>query len=292
MTDTPTIPKAAIDLYDAYAHRTLDRRGFLADLAKLMGGAAAAAAVLPLIEPATAHAQQVAEDDPRVSAEVAAFEHLGVETRGYLAWPADGNGPYPAVLVIHENRGLNDHIRDVARRLATEGFLAFAPDFLSRSGGTPDDPDRAREMISELPQPAARDDALGALIFLRGHERSTGATGAVGFCWGGAMVNQIAIADPDLDAGVVFYGSSPDSADAVRIQAAMLLHYGGLDDRINEGVPAYQRALEEAGTSFEMHVYEDVNHAFHNDTSEARYDREAAELAWARTIAFFRDQLG
>jgi carboxymethylenebutenolidase len=194
-------------------------------------------------------------------------------------------------MVIHENRGLNPHIRDVTRRVALNGYLALGPDFLSPSGGTPEDEDRAREMIAALDPAEAVGNAVASVAYLKAHQASTGRVGAVGFCWGGGLVNQTAIHAPGLDAGVVFYGRAPEPAEVPRIRARMLFHYAGLDERINAGIPAYREALEAAAVDYAIHMYEGVNHAFHNDASAARYDRAAAELAWRRTVEFLSETL-
>lgn len=291
MTEKPQITQEMIRLYDEFTHVTLDRRDFMARLTQLAGSSAAAYAVLPLLQNNYAEAQIVAEDDARLSAETITWPGATGELSGYLVRPADASGPLPAVMVIHENRGLNAHIRDVARRVALEGYLALAPDFLSPSGGTPDDEDRARDMIGELDMGQTIDNAVATVEYLREHEASNGNVGAVGFCWGGALANQTAVHAPELDAAVAFYGRVPDPADVPNIGARVLLHYAGLDDRINEGIPSYREALEAAGVEHTIHMYEGANHAFNNDTNAARYDREAAELAWSRTIAFFDETL-
>lgn len=279
-----------IRLYDEYTHRPLQRRDFLDRLAALAGGTAAAAALLPLIEANRAAAETVAPEDARVTAAAVTFPGKSGEVKGYLARPASG-AKLGGVVVVHENRGLNAHIEDVARRAAVAGFLALAPDFLSSAGGTPKDEDKAREMIQALDPTATVADALAALAFLRAHPDGNGKVGAVGFCWGGGMVGQMAVGDPALDAGVVFYGRAPEPADVPRIETALLLHYAGLDERINAGVPGFREALDKAGVAYTLHMYEGVNHAFHNDTSAERYDAAAAELAWERTTAFFRERL-
>lgn len=279
-----------IQLHDEYTHRPLDRRVFLDRLARLAGGTAAAAALLPLLEPDYAHAQQVPADDPRLKAERVTFPGGDGQVSGYLARPA-GEGRLPAVIVIHENRGLNPHTEDVARRAALAGFLALAPDLLSPLGGTPEDPDQAREMIGRLDGGQTVADLRSAVSWLAEAEGSNGKVGVVGFCWGGGMANALAVAEPDLGAAVVFYGMSPDPGQVASIQAPLLLHYAGLDDRINASVPAYEEALRSAGKRHEIHRYEGVNHAFLNDTSAQRYDAEAADLAWKRTVAFLHGTL-
>ncbi|KGF70798.1 carboxymethylenebutenolidase [Hoeflea sp. BAL378] len=280
-----------IKAYDDYTHLTLDRRGFMERLTRLAGSGAAAAAIVPLLAANSARAAIVPADDARVEAFDATFPGADGEMDAYLVLPAGASGPLPAVLVIHENRGLNQHIRDVARRLAVDGFLALAVDFLSPLGGTPDNEDKAREMIGQLDGAETTANAKAARAFLAGHERSNGKVGAVGFCWGGGLVNQLAVHDPELDAGVAYYGRQADAGEVGSIEAPLMLHYAGLDERINAGIDAYRAALEAAGKAFEIHVYDGVNHAFNNDTSEARYDKAAAELAWSRTVAFFRQHL-
>jgi len=213
------------------------------------------------------------------------------EMKGYLVQLKDANGPLPGVIVIHENRGLNPHIRDVARRLALEGFIVLAPDFLSPLGGTPEDEDKARDLFSTLDMTAAVNNAEASRAYLAGYEQANGQVGAVGFCWGGGLVNRLAVASPALGAAVAYYGAQPPADQVSSIEAPLLLHYAGLDERINAGIEAYKAALEAAGKTFEIHIYEGVNHAFNNDTSEARYDKKAADLAWSRTIAFLKKNL-
>ena len=293
MTVRPKISPDMVRLYDEYTHLTLDRRGFMSKLSKLAGSSAAAYAIVPLLEANQASAAIVAEDDPRITTETITYPGAdGVTMSGYLARPADATADLPAVMVIHENRGLNPHIRDVVRRFATEGFLALGPDFLSPNGGTPQDEDQAREMIGALDQAQTVANAVATVEFLKAHEAGNGSVGAVGFCWGGGLVNQTAVhSGADLAAGVAFYGRVPESSDVPQIEAAMMLHYAGLDERINEGIEGYRAALEAAGVDHMIHVYEGVNHAFHNDTSAARYDKEAADLAWSRTVEFLKERL-
>ena len=278
-----------IDLYDEYTHAPLDRRVFLERLAALTGSVAAAMAALPLLEN-RAVAAVVAPDDARVTAATVEFPGQGTTMKGYLAKPA-GSAKSGAVVVIHENRGLNAHTEDVARRLAVGGFLALAVDFLSPLGGTPTNEDQAREMIGKLDAANTTANAVAAVAYLRGHADGNGKVGAVGFCWGGGQVNQLAVADPTLDAGVAYYGRQPDAAAAAKIKAPLVLHYAGLDTRINEGIPAYKAALDQAGVSYQLYMYEGANHAFNNDTSAERYNAEAAKLAWDRTLAFFAEKL-
>jgi carboxymethylenebutenolidase len=211
--------------------------------------------------------------------------------RAYLARPT-GEEALPAVIVIHENRGLQPHIKDVTRRMAAEGFLALAPDALSPLGGTPEDEDEARSLIGQLDAEATVENMVAAARYLQTHPLSTGKVGCTGFCWGGGMTNQVAVHTPDLGAGVPYYGRQPDPDDVPKIQAAMLLQYAGRDARINAGIPAYIEALEEAGVEYQIYIYPGAQHAFNNDTSEARYHPEAARLAWERTVAFFSEKLG
>lgn len=292
MPRQPAITQAMIKAYDDYTHLTLDRRGFMNKLKTLTGSAAAAAAVAPMLAASSTRAAMVAEDDAQLEVSDITFDGATSEMRGQLSMPVDATGPLPAVVVIHENRGLNEHIRDVARRLALEGFATLAVDFLSPLGGTPDDEDKAREMIRTLEGSETIANATAARSFLAGHEKTNGSVGAIGFCWGGGLVNNLAVADADLGAGVAYYGRQASAADVPTIKAPLMLHYAGLDERINSGIEDYRAALEAAGKRFELHMYEGVNHAFNNDTSAARYDKAAAELAWSRTVAFLRDNLG
>jgi carboxymethylenebutenolidase len=284
-----------IDLYDRFTHGTGTRRDFLDRLALLAGGVAAASAVLPLLENNYALADLVPENDARLVAETVGLAAGGATIDGYLVRPA-GSGTHPAVVVIHENRGLNPHIRDVARRVALEGFIAFAPDLLSPVGGTPADPDQAREMIGKLQAPDVVGWLRGVTAALRSRPEVDGAgggkVGAVGFCWGGGMVNALAVAEPRLDAAIAYYGRQPDAAQVPAIQAPLLLHYAGLDERIDAGIPAFEAALKSSGKTYELFVYPGVNHAFNNDTGGARYDKAAAELAWGRSVAFLKRYLG
>ncbi len=287
----PEITQEIINLYDEYTHLTLDRRGFMDKLAKLTGSTAAAAAIVPLVSANPARAAIIAPDDARLETQTITYPGKSGEVEGYLARPVDPGRPLPAVIVIHENRGLNPHIMDVTRRIALEGFVALGIDFLSPAGGTPPDEDRARQMIGEVDRDITVANAVAAVQFLADHEATNGNVGAVGFCWGGGMVNQLAVASPELDAGVVYYGSSPAAEQVSQIEARMLLHYAGLDERINAGVPAYEEALKAAEVDYTLYMYEGVNHAFNNDTAAARYDEEAANLAFERTIAFLRETL-
>jgi carboxymethylenebutenolidase len=279
-----------LDLYDEYTHAPLARRDFLERLATLAGGMGSALALLPLLQANKAAAAQVAADDQRLKAERVSFPGPDGELRGYLARPAEARA-LPGVVVIHENRGLNPHIEDVTRRMTLEGFVALAPDFLSASGGTPENEDQAREQIGKLDPEWTLKAALAAAEWLRAGDRSTGRVGAVGFCWGGGLVGRLATADPKLNAAVVFYGRVPPTADVPKIKAQLLLNYAGKDERINADVPAFQKALDIAGVRYSLHTYDGVEHAFHNDTSAARYNADAARLAWQRTVDFFKRTL-
>jgi carboxymethylenebutenolidase len=280
-----------IELYDQFTHGTTSRRDFMERLAKAAGGAAAAAALVPILQNNYAEAGIVPEDDGRLVTEKLTYDVDSVTMSGYLARPK-GAGKAPAVIVIHENRGLNPHIQDVARRMALEGFIAFAPDALSPVGGTPEDEDKAREMIYELDAEATVARMAAAVPFLAAHPASTGRVGAIGFCWGGGVVNELAAAGTRLAAGVPYYGRQLPSDQVPEISAALCLQYAGLDTRINAGIDAYVAALEANDKVFELYIYEGANHAFNNDTNEARYDKEAADLAWGRTVDFLRRYLG
>ena len=288
----PLITQAMIDAYDEYTHLTLDRRGFMEKLSKLAGSGAAAAVIAPMIAANSAHAALVADDDPRLSAETVTWAGADGEMKGYLVKAANQSGKLGAVIVIHENRGLNAHIQDVARRAALEGFVALAPDFLSPLGGTPTDEEKAREMFSTLDPAKTAANGVATIAYLKGRDDVNGKVGAVGFCWGGGTVNNLAVASPDLAAGVAYYGAQPkDPAAVAKIKAPLLLHYAGMDDRINAGIDAYKAALTADGKEFTIYMYEGAQHAFNNDTSEPRYNKQAAELAWGRTIAFFKEKL-
>jgi carboxymethylenebutenolidase len=281
-----------IDLYDRYTHGHISRRSFLDRLAVLAGGTAAATAILPLLHNNYALAETVPESDSRIKVETGTI--AGINT--YVAKPAQatsgGGDKFPAVVVIHENRGLNPHIKDVTRRFATEGFLAVGVDMLTPLGGTPGDEEKAREMFSQVKPDDVAKQLTAVVAAVRARPDSNGKVGAVGFCWGGGAVNNLAVADPTLNAGVAYYGRQPDAAKVAAIKAPLLLHYGGLDTNINPGIPAYEEALKANGKDYQIFVYEGANHAFNNDTNAARYNKEAADLAWGRTIEFFKKNLG
>ncbi len=280
-----------IDLYDDYTHEHLDRRKFMRRLTAMAGGTAAAAMLLKLLEADQAQAAIIAADDSRLTGERVSFAGDGGSMRGYLVRAKDVAGKRPGVVVIHENRGLNPHIEDVARRAALAGFVALAPDFLSPAGGTPPDQNAARRMIRALDRARTVRNSVAAVAYLKAHEATTGRLGAVGFCWGGWLTNQVAVHSPDIAAAAPFYGRQPTSQDVPKIRAALLLHYAGLDRRINAGIAAYEQALKASGADYTIHMYDGANHAFHNDTAAARYDKAAAELAWSRTMAFFSKHL-
>ena len=272
-----------ITLFDRFTHGGMNRRECMEKLKTLAGGTAAAAALLPILENNYAQAEMVAEGDDRITAETLGFEGGS----GYLVKPK-AEGKYPGVIVIHENRGLNPHIMDVARRMALEGFAALAPDYLHALGGTPADADKARDMIGTLKPEANVATSQAALAALKSHAAANGKSGAMGFCWGGGAVNALAVAGPGLSAGVAYYGAQAPATDVPKITAPLLLHYAGLDERINAGIPAFEEALKGAGKTYELHIYEGANHAFNNDTNAARYNKEAADLAWGRTVEFLK----
>ena len=280
-----------INLFDEYTHAPLTRKEFMERLAKLAGGTALALAALALLEPGYAAAAIVASEADELAAEEVNWIGDGAAMRGYLVHPK-GRKKRGAVVVIHENRGLTPHIKDVTRRVAQAGYLALGVDGLSPLGGTPADEDKGRELIGQLDPVKNRNNYLAALAYLRNRPDCNGRTGAVGFCWGGGLANQLAVHDPTLDAAVAYYGQQAKTEDVPQIKAAVLLHYGGLDQRINAGIPAYEAALKAAGTRYELFVYEGVNHAFNNDTSPARYNAAAAQLAWERTLRLFKEKLG
>ncbi len=287
----PEITQDMIRLYDDYTHLTLDRRRFMESLTKLAGSGAAAAMIAPMLGASPAQAAMVAPDDPKIKASDVTWPGSGGDMKGYLVLPTEAAGKLGAVIVIHENRGLNEHTKDVARRMALEGFAALAVDYLSPKGGTPADEEAARKLIGELDPAQTIANSVATVAFLKAHEAANGKVGAMGFCWGGGQVNSLAVASADLNGGVAYYGRQADAADVPKITAPLLLHYGGLDERINAGIPAYEAALKAAGKAYEVHIYEGANHAFNNDTSEARYNKAAADLAWGRTVAFFRKNL-
>ena len=280
-------------LFDAYVHGALDRRGFLDRAAKYAVGGVTAAMLLEQLNPKFAEAQQVAKGDPRLKAEFVEYaspQGYG-KMRGYLVRPATATGTLPGVVVVHENRGLNPHIEDIARRVALDNFIAFAPDALTPLGGYPaGGEDEARALFGKLEQPKTRQDMVAAASFLESHAECTGKLGAVGFCYGGGIVNLLATRVPELLAAVPFYGGPAAAEDVPKIKAQMLVNYASNDDRVNASWPAYETALEAAGVKYQMYMYPDTEHGFNNDTTP-RYNKEAAALAWKRTIDLFNAAL-
>lgn len=277
-----------LELYDFYVHGGLTKREFLDRAGKFAVGGVTAAALLSLLQPNYAMAEQVSFNDPDITprwTEYPSPEGHG-EMRGYLVTPTTGPGPFPAVLVVHENRGLNPYIADVARRLGKAGYLAFAPDGLTPKGGYPGNDEEGRALQKQVDPAKLMNDFFAAAEWLKDHSASTGKVGCVGFCYGGGVCNALAVAFPWLGASVPFYGRQPRAEDAARVKAPLMLHYAGLDARVNEGWPAWEAALKAAGAPYEAYIYEGANHGFHND-STPRYDEAAASLAWERTLAHF-----
>jgi carboxymethylenebutenolidase len=281
-----------LTLFDAYVHGALDRRGFLDKAAKYAAGGVTAAMLLDQLSPKFAEAQVVKPEDPRNKVQYLEYDSPkgNGKMRGYLAHPAKASGKLPAVLVIHENRGLNPHIEDIARRLALDNFVAFAPDALFPLGGYPGSEDKARELFPKLDQAKTREDFVTAFDWLKARPETNGKVGAVGFCYGGGMVNFLATRVPELAAGVAFYGSSPNVEDVPKIKAAMVIQSAEVDERINASWPAYEAALKAANVRYERHLYPGTQHGFNNDTTP-RYDAPAAKLAWERTLAHFNKYL-
>jgi carboxymethylenebutenolidase len=281
-----------LKLFDLYVHGLSSRRAFLNGAAKFAVGGVTAAGLLEALSPRFAEAQVVPTDDRRIKASYVEYPSPdGYGTvRGYLVQPAQAVGKLPTVLVVHENRGLNPHIEDIARRLALDNFIAFAPDALFPLGGYPGDEDKAREMFPKLDQAKTHNDFLAAAAALKALPQGNGKVGVVGFCYGGGIANFLATRIPDLAAAVPFYGNQPTAEEAAKIKAPLLLHYAGADDRINAGWPAFETALKAAGVSYQAHVYAGVQHGFNNDTTP-RYDDTAAKLAWGRTVDFFNAHL-
>lgn len=285
------LDRRIVELYDEYTHKPLDRRVFMGRLMALAGSTAAAEAALALLEPNYAQAQQIAPDDARISTSRLDETVDGVALKGYLAVPKAG-GRRGGVLVIHENRGLNPHIEDITRRMALAGFSALGLDFLTPLGGTPADPDAARALFGQLPADKAVSQGRAALKLLSARADASGRTGAIGFCWGGGVVNDLAVEAPELAAGVVFYGRSPDLAKVAQIKARLLIQHAARDTRLVQMLPDYEKALTAAGIRHEIVVYPDVDHAFLNDTSAERYNAAAAKQAWERSVAFLAAETG
>ncbi|MFZ5926351.1 MAG: dienelactone hydrolase family protein [Acidobacteriota bacterium] len=286
-------PQGLLDLFDRYVHGDIDRRAFFDGAQRYATGAVTAAALWESLRPNYAWAQQVAADDARIRTErvdVTSPEGNG-KIRCYLVRPAKAQGKLPGVLVVHENRGLNPYIEDVARRLGTEGFLALAPDGLTSKGGYPGDDEKGVQLFREVDRQKLNEDFIAAARWLKRHPECTGKIGVVGFCYGGGIANMLAVRlGEELAAAVPFYGGQPPAAEVPKIRAALMLHYAGLDKRVNDGWPAYEAALKENGKEYRAYFYENTNHGFHNDTTP-RYDEAAAKLAWQRTLEFFREKL-
>ena len=284
-------PQELLNLFDGYVHGGISRRGFFDGAQKFAVGGVTAMALFEMLRPNYAWAIQVPPDDKRIKSETATVPspHGNGSIKGYLVRPANA-GKLPAIVVIHENRGLNPYIEDVARRLAVANFVAFAPDALTPLGGYPGDEEKAVALFGQLDAAKRTEDLVTAYSVLKARPECTGKVGAVGFCFGGTTVNTFAVRLPDLAAAVPFYGGQPNAADVPKIKAPLMLHYAGLDDRINAGWPAYEAALKANGVKYQMFMYPNTNHGFHNDTTP-RYDEAAAKLAWSRTMAFFNENL-
>ena len=282
-----------LNIFDQYVHGDIDRRGFLDRAGKFAVGGVTAGMLLDMLNPQFAAAQQVPKDDSRIKAEYLEYpspQGNPGKTKGYLVRPAKATGKLPGVLVIHENRGLNPHIEDIARRLALDNFMAFAPDALAPLGGYPGDEDKARTLFPQLDNTKTREDMVAAATWLKSRPDCNGKIGTVGFCWGGGMVNFLATRLPELKAGVPFYGNQPPADDVSKIKAPLLIHYAENDERINAGWPAYEKSLKEHHKKYEAFIYPGTQHGFNNDTTP-RYDAKAAKLAWSRTIEFFKKHL-
>ena len=277
-----------INLYDEYTHSQIGRKDFMKKLAVLAGSTALAMTILPMLENNYAAAADFSSDD--IDLENITYPGVDGEMKAVLAKPK-GKKNLGAVLVIHENRGLNPHIIDVTKRVAAEGFLALGVDALSPLGGTPADEDKGRELIGKLDPEKNLQNYLKGLEYLRNRKDGNGKVGCVGFCWGGGMANKLAVNDPKLQTAVAYYGAQPNAADVPKIKASVMLHYGGLDERINAGMPAYEQALKDNKIDYKIYIYDGVNHAFNNNTSPTRYNEAAAKLAWSRTIELFKNKL-
>ena len=290
--DKSTINQEVFKLYDRYAHNQLDRRGFVQQLSKYAVGGLTVGALLDYLMPRYAERQQITADDPRLDADTVEYTSpgSGITIRGQLARPVGAEGKLPGILVVHENRGLNPYIEDVGRRAAVADFISLAPDALTPLGGYPGNDDEGRELQRQRDREEMLDDFIAGYEYLRHHPECTGEVGVVGFCFGGYISNMMAVRCPELGAAVPFYGSQPTAAEVPQIQAPLLLHYAGLDERVNAGWPDYEAALQANDKTYEAFIYPEVNHGFHNDTTP-RYDEAAATLAWQRTIDFFNTQL-
>jgi carboxymethylenebutenolidase len=286
-------PQELLNLFDRYVHGEIDRRAFLDGANRFAVGGLTATAIWESLRPNYAWAEQIPKDDSRIKTEWATVDSPqgNGSIKGYLARPANASGKLPVVLVVHENRGLNPYIEDVARRLAVANFIAFAPDGLTSVGGYPGDNEKGGALFGKVDRAKMGEDFIAAAKWLKGRSDSTGKLGAVGFCFGGGIVNMLAVRlGSDLSAGVPFYGGQPQAADAAKIKAPLMLQYASLDKRINDGWPAYEEALKSNKVPYTMHMYEGTNHGFHNDTTP-RYDEAAAKLAWQRTLDFFNKHL-
>ena len=283
--------KRIISIYDDYKQGRTNRRDFVKKLAMVAGSTAAAMALLPVLEDNSMSASSVTQADPDLMTEIIKYSGETGDVKGFLAWPKAGK-KFPAVLIIHENRGLQPHIQDVTRRMAKEGFLALAPDALSPLGGTPEnDQAKAVTMIGQLDKDKTIKNFVAAVKYLKTQPLSTGKVGCTGFCWGGGMTNQVAVFSPDLDAAVPYYGMQPTADQVASIKAPIMAHYAGDDARINQGIPAFEEALKKEKKEYQIFMYEGAGHGFNNDSNPERYNEKAAKLAWSRTIAFFKEKL-
>lgn len=284
------IDQRIIDLFDDFTHSRIERRVFLERLATLTGSVAAAMTILPMLGPNYAHGAITAPDDNRLETKQITFKGASGDVKAYQAKPK-GAGKLPAVIVIHENRGINAHIEDVARRMALEGFFVVAIDSLSPLGGTPADGDAARDLFAKLDKSLATRDLVALVKVLKSSPESNGKVGVIGFCAGGTAVNQLAVHSPELDAAVPYYGTVPASVDVPKIHAAIMAHYAALDKRVNAGIPAFEEALKKNNKTYTLYIYEGANHSFNSDVSLDRYHKPSADLAWQRTVAFFKQTL-
>lgn len=278
------------ELYSAFKSGSCDRRKFLKKLTLLTGSATAAVGLLPFLEENYSKAAAIQSNDQLLHTEYVKYPGFTGEIRAYLAKP-EGEEKLPSVIVIHENRGLVPHIEDVTRRMASEGFLALAPDALSPLGGTPENMDEGRTLMQQLDSQSTIKNFVAAVQYLKTHPLSTGKVGCTGFCWGGGMTNDVAVQSQDLSAAAPYYGRQPAPEDVPKIKAPMLIHYAGIDERINSGIPAFEEALKNASIDYKIFIYEGAQHGFNNDTNPDRYHKEAAELAWERTVEFFKEKL-
>lgn len=286
------IKQEVFDLYDEYAHNKIDRRQFVERLSAYAVGGLTVSSLMSFIMPNYQEKIQIAADDPRLETEFINYSSPkgGGTIKAQLSRPADNKGRLPGIVVVHENRGLNPHIADVGRRAALAGFISVSPDALTPLGGYPGNDDDGRELQRQRDRDEMLEDFIAAFEFLKNHPECDGNIGVVGFCFGGWISNMMAVRVPELKAAVPFYGGQPDAEDVPKIQAPLLLHYAALDQRVNAGWPAYEKALKANNKEYTAHIYPDVNHGFHNDTTP-RYDEAAAKLAWTRTIDFFKNKL-